>query len=49
MAKVMLIICSLYIIDRCCKILCKKLDNDEMPKTLFWTEVKRSYDEHKRD
>ena len=51
-----LIICSLYILDKCCKtlckkldILCKKLDNDEMPKTLFWMEVKRSYDEHRVD
>ena len=48
MTKVIVIICILYIIDKCLKTLCKKLDNDEMPKTLFWTEVKRGYDEHKR-
>ena len=49
MKTVILIICSLYIIDKCCKILCKKLDNDEMPKTVFWTAVKRGYDKHKVD
>ena len=47
MIKIILIICSLYIMRKCLKTLCEKLDNDEMPKTLFWTEVKRSYDEHR--